>query len=217
MSDSDDTTQSGDETVEQTQEREQEATVDLGEAAGAEAAKQVPSKPKLNDTKLSPEQRAEVEALLKAAEESAASRAVNEFKRKAESTGQYRSAEDVQRMIAEALDEERTRNQVASEARSSFDANLGKLGIVPGSDEYKAVAKAYSEMESEGAITPKALLTEKGVKALAFAAGVIESEAASGPQRGFDTTYRIELDPPVKGQETTEDKMWQAVNKAMGR
>lgn len=212
MTDSD-TTQSEESQVEQSQEP---TAVDLGKAAGDEAAKQVPSKPKLEDTKLPPEYRAEVAEMLKQHGESSASRAVNEYKQKAEANGELNSKADVQAQIAEALSEEREKNAVATRARASFDAELGKLGIVAGSEKYLQVAKTYDKMETAGEITPKALLSEAGVKALAFAAGAIESETAAGPQRGFDTTYRLEVDASPEGEATTDDKLWAAVNKALG-
>lgn len=218
MSDNPSQVEQGAEAEAQKAEKAEKAVVDPAEAAGKEAARQVPSKPKLDETKLTPEMRAEVEALIKAERESAASRAVNEYKRKTEESGQYKTQEEVERMVQDAIKDERERSRLENEARDSFNAELGKLGISPGSDKYKAVALAYTRMEEAGAITPKALLTTEGVKALAFAAGVIESSEASGPQRGFDSTYRLELDPPSKdGPKTTEDLMWEKVNAALGK
>ena len=213
MSDNDEKPQSGAEDVEN---REEPETVDLAEAAAQEAAKQNRT-PKPDPDEFTPEQMRKLETMFKEREQSASNRAVNQYKEKIEKSGEYLRQDEVESMLEERLTAERERLELQSQAKEKFGEHLGKLGIAAGSDKYKMIAKAYSEMEAEGAITPKALLSEKSVRALAFAAGAIDAEEAAGPQKGFDTTYRLELDPPQKGNETTEDRMWEAVNRALGR
>jgi Spy/CpxP family protein refolding chaperone len=213
MSETNDNPQNADPAVESAQEPQ---GVDLAEAAAQEAAKQVPSKPKLDSTEFTPEQIAKIEAMMESRAQSESNRAVNKFKEQVENSGEYMSREDFDSALESKIAEERERNEAATQARASFDQHMGKLGIAPGTDKYRDVAKTYAKMEEAGAITPKALLTEEGVKALAFAAGAVDSSAAAGPQRGFDASHRLDISPPNEADRTVDDHAWAAVNKALG-
>ena len=139
-------------------------------AAAAAEYKPDPTPPKgLSDT-----ERADLEKVI----ESRVSKAVNDYRDKVatemkekEANGEILTREGVQELIAQ----ERTRGEAASAAERFFLTEMTRLGITPGTDEYQKVSATFEKMNVNG--NAIALISsEEGVRALAFAAGVIDTE-----------------------------------------
>lgn len=178
MTDTDQT--QADESVKQDQEPTK--SVDPAQAAGQQAAKDYKPTPdpKSKDS-FSPE---EVERMT--------SKAVNEYREKMEKElkakqekGDYMTRDE----FNAALAEERERFKVAQQAQEFFVRELAGMGITPGTEAYDKVAKTYAELEEQGAITPKALSSQAGIKALAFTAGVLEAKTEASRDRYIDLTH----------------------------
>jgi hypothetical protein len=112
--------------------------------------------------------------------ESQSSSAIDGFKRKMEAdfekrlqTEGYIKPEEVDRRIAESNQFERMK----SEAALQLDRTLTSLGIPAGSEAYAKVQKTYKEGLDSKEFTVHTLLSERGIKSVAFAAGVIDTPA----------------------------------------
>jgi hypothetical protein len=133
---------------------------------------------------LSPEIIAKVNKLV----ESQSSSAIDGFKRKMEADFEkrlqsegYIKPEDVDRRINESIQFERLK----SEAALRLDRTLTSLGIPAGSEAYKKVQKTYKEGLDSQEFTVHTLLSERGIKSVAFAAGVLESKKEESATSGL--------------------------------
>lgn len=85
----------------------------------------------------------------------------------------YMTPEQVQKQIEE--------NQAFAErkaaAAQNLDRTLGSLGVQHGTDAYKKVEQAFAKGLEEGVFTHQTLLSETGIKSIAYAAGVLQPEA----------------------------------------
>jgi hypothetical protein len=143
---------------------------------------------------LSPEQIQKMDALV----ESKIGSAIDGHRRKMEedfakriTTEGYSKSEDVEKQVEEALAFERLKSQAALK----LDRTLTALGAPEGSEAYKKVQQAYQEGLESKAYTVHTLLTEQGIKSVAFAAGVTgapkeESSADSLLGLGAHTTIK---------------------------
>ncbi len=129
---------------------------------------------------LSPELLAKVESLV----ESSTSSAVDGHRRKMEAEFDKRIAsegyikpEEVDRRIEQAAEQQRRE----AEASRNLDRTLASLGIQPDSEEYAKVETAFAEGLKAGTFTHGTLLSETGIKAVAFAADVPQPKAPETP------------------------------------
>jgi hypothetical protein len=155
----------------------EEPLVDLAEEVGKAlkdkpAAQAEESMQRLSQ-ELSPEQIAEVAKLV----ESQNSSAIDGFKRKMEADFEkrlqsegYIKPEEVDKRIEESLQFERMK----SDAALRLERTLTTLGITPESEAYQKVQKTYKEGLESKEFTVHTLLSERGIKSVAFAAGVLE-------------------------------------------
>jgi hypothetical protein len=162
----------------------EEPQVNLAE----EAAKAVRDKPAARAEKvvqqlsqeLSPEQLAQVDALVQSKTDSAIDgyrRKLNEdFDSRVAAEG-YIKPEEVDSRIAAAMNEAKE----VAEAGRNLDHTLISMGIKPDSDEYRKVGQAFKEGLEAGEFTNRTLLSERGIKSVAFAAGVLQPEASPEP------------------------------------
>jgi len=171
------TEQTPPEEAEPTTPATEEPLVDLAEEVG-KALKDKPAEKAAElsqqlSQELSPELIAKVNKLV----ESQSGSAIDGFKRKMEADFEkrlqsegYIKPEEVDKRINESLQFERLK----SEAALRLERTLTTLGIPAGSEAYQKVQKTYKEGLESKEFTVHTLLSERGIKSVAFAAGVLE-------------------------------------------
>jgi len=149
----------------------------------AEAAKGVaPPKPVVSlkdlSQELSPEALKQVQGLIESSNSSAVNGALQKQKEDFDrqlAAGQYMTPDGVKTEVETALQLERDKNA----AERNLDKWLVGLGIRPDTEDYNKVATVFKDGLESGAYTNKTLLSEVGVKAVAFAAGVVGAPEAT--------------------------------------
>jgi hypothetical protein len=139
----------------------------------------------LSKSDLTAEQIEQFKEILESAQSSAADGAARKAKETLEkevATGKYLTPEQAQSQIDLAL----KKKDAIDEAYRQYDRTLLKLGIEPDSEDAKKIATEYENLGAN----PAMLQSEKGVRALALIAGVIEDPssvdaAAKAPGLGF--------------------------------
>lgn len=169
----------------------EEPLVNLAEEAAKGLKDQPAAKAQETLQQLSQELTPELIAKVNKLVESQSSSAIDGFKRKMEAdfekrlqTEGYIKPEEVDKRIEESLTFERMK----AEATLKLERTLTSLGIAPESEAYKKVQKTYKEGLESKEFTVHTLLSERGIKSVAFAAGVIDTpkqEAASAELLGL--------------------------------
>lgn len=124
---------------------------------------------------LTPEQLKQVHQLI----ESQTGSAVDGMKRKMEDefskrmiAGGYMKPDEVNALVEERL----AFAEQKAEALRNLDRTLASMGVQPDSEEYRTVEKTYAKGLETGAFTVQTLLTEEGIKGVAYVAGVVGPE-----------------------------------------
>lgn len=182
------TEQTPPEEAEPTTPATEEPLVDLAEEVG-KALKDKPAEKAAElsqqlSQELSPELIAKVNKLV----ESQSGSAIDGFKRKMEADFEkrlqsegYIKPEEVDKRINESLQFERMK----SDAALQLERTLTTLGIPAGSEAYQKVQKTYKEGLESKEFTVHTLLSERGIKSVAFAAGVLESKKEESAAAGL--------------------------------
>jgi len=173
----------------------EEPKVNLAEEAAKGIRNEPAAKAKELEQQLTQELPPEAVEKMRKMVESQVSSAVDGNRRKMEADFEkrlaaqgYQTPEQVKAQIAEELTFERQK----AEAGRNLDRTLNTLGVAPGTEEYKKVETAFAQGLKDGVVTYQTLLSEQWIKAVAFAAGVVnpepKQEAPALPGLGSHTT-----------------------------